>query len=82
MDLIGAKKTFTPPPVRDERCETCRAGHFATIREQGECRLDPPKMQFVMVQTAAGPQMSVQTAWPIVERTHFCITGFRPAVQH
>ena len=40
------------PAVRAERCETCTSGHFIDGIESGECRLDPPKGQFVPVMQA------------------------------
>ena len=67
------------PAVRAERCETCTSGHFIDGIESGECRLDPPKGQFVPAMTKLGQQgVQLVASCPPVARDQWCVAGFRP----
>ena len=69
----------TKPTVRAERCETCTSGHFPDGAESGECRLDPPKGQFIPAMTKLGQQgVQLVASCPPVQRDAWCVSGFKP----
>ena len=84
-----ASPIYLPPsakaaPLPDVCCGKCAAAFFEKPSEpRGECRLDPPKMQFVPVQGNLGQVgLSAIAGWPSIARDAFCITGFRAKNPH
>lgn len=79
-NIIFPPKPAAKPALRTARCELCAASHFpAESVDGGECRHEPPKMQFAPVQGKLGQvSLTAVSGWPGIQRDHFCITGYTP----
>lgn len=66
---------------RAEVCSACQCSNFKDGEDTGECRIEPPKMQFIPLPSKLGAMVPTAiAAWPNVPRDGFCINGFRPRV--
>jgi hypothetical protein len=54
-----------------EKCETCRYFSPASLA-QAQCRKNAPTVVSFSVQTAAGPGIAVQGAWPTTKSDDWC----------
>lgn len=65
-----------------ESCAACRAGFFpGEDNDTGWCRFAPPVTQILFRPSKMNPDAAVgepMSAWPIVRREQFCISGFTP----
>lgn len=68
--------------IRAESCGTCLCSYFPVDdQDTGNCRHSPPTTQILFLPSRVDRNTPVGepfSAWPIVRRDQFCVTGFSP----
>lgn len=76
-----AKQRESAMAALKPNCGNCACSHFSLPAEDswGECRVHPPRMQIIAMPPRVqgqGPVYQPLSAWPPVQRTQWCVTGF------
>ena len=77
--LPGGAKPKAPVEIRAERCETCYCAFFVDGVDEGRCRWEPSKMQFIPVPSKlGGMHIQILSDQPPAHRDGFCVAHYKP----
>lgn len=80
IDGLAAQRAAAMDALKPN-CGNCHCGYFSIDDPEswGECRYEPPRMQIIAMPpkiAGQGPVYQPLAAWPPVQRTQWCVTGF------